>query len=139
MDINSVYGSTVGPLAESLYSQQSKTTTEENKNTTSVFGVDSVTISHEAMEKLAARTEGQTQEENAQGQDGKEAAAGAASGGGGGGAANDNDSKLQGLKAKLASLQSSLGSASGSEASAISAQIGQITAEIAALEAEAAV
>jgi hypothetical protein len=133
MDINSIYGSTGASLIESIYGQNSKSSSEESKKSVSFFGADSVTISDEAMEKLTAMTVEKSKEENAQSEN--ESGADAASGGGSSGG---NDSKIQSLKAKLASLQTALGQASGSEVSGISAQIGQLMGEIAALEAESA-
>jgi hypothetical protein len=99
--------------------------------------MDSVSISEEAREMLAAMIATQPEEENVQSEN--DAGAGAAFADSAGGASpGDSTSKLQSLKAKLGALLSALGQASSLDAANINAQISQIMSEVAALEAEGA-
>lgn len=140
MDISNVYGSSGALLVESLYGDKTQSASDENNGSVFSWGADSVSISAEAREKLAATSGGTAGEEESQSQTDEGSGKAAASGGGGsgGGASSDSASKIESLRSRLASLQTSLGQASGSEAASLSAQIGQVMAEIAALESEAA-
>ncbi|MDR1488973.1 MAG: hypothetical protein LBS65_00570, partial [Desulfovibrio sp.] len=66
MDISNIYGSTGTALLESLYAQNSKTSSEKKNDDVSFFGMDSVSISEEAREMLAAMIATQPEEENVQ-------------------------------------------------------------------------
>lgn len=140
MDISNVYGSSGALLVESLYGDKTQSASDENSASVFPWGADSVSISAEAWEKLAAMSDDSAGEEESQSQTDEDSGTVAASGsgGGGGGASSDSASKIESLRSRLASLQTSLGQASGSEAASLSAQIGQVMAEIAALESEAA-
>lgn len=137
MDINSIYSSTGVAFVESVPTEKNKSDSqEENSGAVSSWGADSVSISSEAREILAAvnspESEGGAQNQSGTG---SEAASGSA---GGGGASSESDSKVESLKARLASLQASLGQSNGADATVINAQIAQVMAEIAAMETEAA-
>lgn len=135
MNIDSIYGSTGTSLLESLYAQSSKASSEEKGDGVTFFGMDSVSISEEAKEKVAAMAAAKSEDENVQSENDAETDAAT---GGSGGRSGDSTSKLQSLKGKLSSLQSSLWQANDFDAAGINAQISQIMGEIAALEAEGA-
>lgn len=136
MDISNVYGSSGALLVESLYGDKTQSASDENNGSVFSWGADSVSISAEAREKLAATSGDSAGEEESQSQTDEDSGTVAASGGEG--SSSDSASKIESLRSRLASLQTSLGQASGSEAASLSAQIGQVMAEIAALESEAA-
>ncbi|MDR2075415.1 MAG: hypothetical protein LBP61_00550 [Desulfovibrio sp.] len=129
MVISSISESTVSSLVESLYGKKSKSaSSEENSSGVFSWGEDTVSISSEAIAKLAVLAE-TVSGEDAQAQTGS-----ASGSGGGSGSSGESDSKVESLKAKLSALQASLGQATGLESAAVSAQIAQVMAEIAALE-----